>query len=636
MRFTYVFRNCIFALSIVVLFSVSNVSTAQNSLYNEAPMLRERVESEGLPSVDERMPIIPVILQPTEVVGTYGGELNVLRADLSASSVGQIIGYEPLLRWDSQWIRPLDNLAQSIDVSDDVTTFTIHLREGVRWSDGELFTATDVLFAFQSILLNPEIRRSPPLWLRSSGQVPEVEQVDEYTVVFRFAAPNGLFLLRLANNSGADLVRFPQHYLSQFHPEFNEDIDATVAAEGFDNWVSLFEARTGVMNTELPVLSAWMVVDIGETIVAERNPYYWKIDNDFNQLPYIDRIVFKQVDSVDAFSEAIAPASDDVATLVFDDEFTQFSVYDADTSQMTSVVLISSNSTALALGLNLNHLDPILQTAFGNENVRIALSHALNRERMVNEIFDGNSQPYQVAPRPESPFFSEEMAHQYTEYDVALANQLLDEAGYAERDADNFRLDSDGNRITFALSTENTGTTFAILSQVVEDWQAIGIDVSLNILDDAGVEEYNNGLFSMSHDAYVSEAVGGLDVMLQPSYYFPFHPFASFYASGWANWNINPPLGMPVEPPAAIQRQMELYAELQTTTDAEQQAALMTEILDIATEEFLVIGTVLASDTHLLTTANLRNVPAFMPRAFDYPAPAPSNPSQFFIDVQGS
>lgn len=464
----------------------------------------------------------------------------------------------------------------------------------------------------------------------------EIEQVDDYTLIFKFAAPNGLFTLRLANNAGSDLVRFPKHYLSQFLPEFNEELDAVVAEAGFDNWVRLFESKIDGLNLDLPVLTAWKVTEVGETVIAERNPYYWKIDTDFNQLPYIDRIVFKGIDSLDAFSEAITP-SEGVATLVFGDEFNQFSINNANLSELTSVVLTSSNSTSMALGLNLNHPDPVLQTAFGNKNVRIALSHAIHRARIIDEVYSGNSQPYQVAPRPESPFFDEAMAYQYTEYDVALANQMLDEAGYAERDAENYRLDSDGNRITFAFETSNTaGATFSILTRVVEDWQAVGIDVSLKVLSPEENQASNERLFSAAHDTYVSEAVGGLDVILQPSYYFPLHPFASFYASGWANWNVSPPLGMPIEPPPAIQRQMQLYAELQTTTDANQQALLMAELLQIAQEEFMVIGTVLAPDGRLLTSANLRNVPLFMPRAFDYPAPAPSNPSQYFIDTQGS
>lgn len=121
-----------FRLFFVVLsfcMAVFSSATAQ-SLYNEAPMLTERVERGELPPADERLPIVPVILQPVEKVGSYGGELTILRADVATPGVATIIGYEPLVRWDSQWIRPLNNLAQSIEVSDDATTFTMRLREG--------------------------------------------------------------------------------------------------------------------------------------------------------------------------------------------------------------------------------------------------------------------------------------------------------------------------------------------------------------------------------------------------------------------------------------------------------------------------------------------------------------------------
>lgn len=622
----------ILAIFTILLVPVS----AQGSFYTEAPLLAERVASNMLPPVDERLPMLPMVLRPEEMVGTYGGTLVVLKSSIEESGLGSVIGYEPLMRWDSQWLRPLENLAQSVEASDDATTYTLHLRQGVRWSDGEPFTADDIVFAFQSVLLNPEIRRSAPLWLRSGGEVAALEKVNDYTVVFRFKAANGLFLLRLANNAGSDLTRYPRHYLEQFQPEFNADIEALVAREGYTSWVDLFNARVDLRNLELPVLSAWQLVEVGETLVAERNPYYWKIDTNFNQLPYIDRVIFKPVESLDALAAAI-PTEDDQAVLVFDDEFPNFSIYDADITALKSITLISANSTRLALGLNLNHPDPVLHAALGDKNFRIGLSHAINRQHIVDEVFGGNSQPYQVAPRPESPFFNEQMAYQYTEYDLDLANQLLDDAGYANRDPEGYRLGLDNTRISFAFETgEASGITTRILSRVVADWQAVGVDVRLEIMDDDANEEYNNKLFGGAQDAYLSEAVGGLDVIMQPTYYFPFHPFASFYASGWANWNINPPLGMPIEPPESIKRQMSLYAQLQTTVDADEQAALMSELLQIAADEFLVMGTVLDPNHHLLASRNLANIPAIMPRAFDYPAPAPSNPAQYFINTQGN
>ncbi len=618
-------------LLIIILVLIAGVSVnAQEGFYNEAPILAEQVANGELPAVDDRLPSLPMVIQPGDQVGNYGGTLVVLQSSIESAALNNIIGYEPLMRWDSQWLRPLENLAQSIEASSDATTYTLRLRQGVRWSDGAPFSADDIVFAFESVLLNTEIRQSAPLWLRSGGQPATLEKLDDYTIVFRFSASNGLFPLRLANNAGSDLTRYPRHYLEQFHPGFNPDVQTLVTGEGYATWVDLFRARSETRNLELPVLTAWQIAEVGETILAERNPYYWKIDTNFSQLPYIDRIVFQAVQSLDEYSTLIQP-QDMQSVLVFDDAFSEFSVYEADGEAMRSVNLVSSNSTNLALGLNLTHPDPVLQAAFVDKNFRIGLSHAIDRQRIVDEVFGGNSQPYQVAPRPESPFFNEQMAYQYTEYDPELANQILDDAGYAGRDTDGFRLGLNGERIHFSLqTTSSSATTRAILDTVAAGWQAVGIDVVVDDFQDRN-DDYTGLIFGGAHDTYLSEAVGGLDVIMQPSFYYPFHPFASFYASGWANWNITPPLGMPVEPPDSVKRQMELYAQIQTTINPDEQALLMTELLQIATDEFLIMGTVLDPNDHLLVSENLRNVPAIMPRGFDYPAPAPSNPAQFYI-----
>ncbi|MCI0712786.1 MAG: ABC transporter substrate-binding protein [Chloroflexi bacterium] len=609
-------------------------TSAQSSFYNEAPMLTERVANGELPTVDERLPLVPLVISPVEQVGTYGGTLTVPVANIESTvRPSRFVGYESLVRWDPQWLRVIPNIAQTVDTSEDSTTYTFQLREGIRWSDGELFTADDIMFWYEAVLSNPELTPRPPNWLSTDGVPVAVEKINDLTVKFTFAQPNGLFLFELANSLGTAPTTHPSHYLQQFHPDYNPSVDELVAEHGVADWIELFGSMTDSSNLAKPTLGAWIVVERGETIVAERNPYYWKVDTDFNQLPYIDRLVFVEVGDIAAYEAAIA---DSDAHLAFSDEFATFAITDASVSDVREITLISSNSTSLVLGLNLTHPDPVIRAFFQNKDVRIALSHAINRQRIIDEVFGGEGEPYQLAPRPESPYFNERMAYQYTEFDLELANELLDQAGYAERDSEGFRVNGEGMRLTFQLQANAVpeAESVVIMQLVSEDWQAAGIDVTVDVFTNERTDEYNGLLFAGQHYNYSSEGVGGLDVILEPAYYFPVHPFASFYASGWGYWYRDSSSEQAVEPPAPVQQQMALYNELKTSHDPETQVNLMRQILEIAADEFLVIGTVLDPNGVMLISGNLHNVPLLIPQAFTYPTPAPTNPAQYYIDLQ--
>jgi peptide/nickel transport system substrate-binding protein len=127
----------------------------------------------------------------------------------------------------------------------------------------------------------------------------------------------------------------------------------------------------------------------------------------------------------------------------------------------------------------------------------------------------------------------------------------------------------------------------------------------------------------------------GMSVLSDPRYYFPFNG-NSMYAPAWQMW-YNNPTGVgaafrPEEPPAAAKQQMALFDQIRATGDNDKQQQLMKEILDIAVEEFYVIGISTQADGFGIVKNNMRNVPSTMPWSWIYPHPAPNNPSQFFYE----
>ena len=165
------------------------------------------------------------------------------------------------------------------------------------------FTADDIMFWYNDIVLNEDITPALPNWLIVNDEFVVMEKIDDYTIKFSFVAPYGLFLQRLATPDGSDMMEFPEHYVKQFHADYNtENLDAMVAEEGHPSWVELLQSKTATRanngpawtNPDLPVIYAWRITepaggDVARA-VSERNPYYWKVDTEGNQLPYIDRI----------------------------------------------------------------------------------------------------------------------------------------------------------------------------------------------------------------------------------------------------------------------------------------------------------------------------------------------------------
>jgi peptide/nickel transport system substrate-binding protein len=287
-------------LLLIVLLVLTTFGFAQDSFYQQAPMLAERVAAGELPPIDERMPNNPVLITPYESVGVYGGTWNMALVNRDNTGFRRIVGFDNLVRWNPNWTGVIPNVAQSYEVSDDATTYTFRLRQGMHWSDGAPFTADDILFWYDAVLNNSELTPN------GNGGL-TVEKLSDVEVVFRFDKPQGLYLQDLSSFTGTDITRFAKHYAAQFHPDFNPDVAQLVAEAGVETWVDLWNMKTAHIGVGVPTLNAWVVETArfeanaeGEAIVrAVRNPYYWKIDTEFNQLPYIDVIEFKVVTSID-------------------------------------------------------------------------------------------------------------------------------------------------------------------------------------------------------------------------------------------------------------------------------------------------------------------------------------------------
>ncbi|SFC48987.1 peptide/nickel transport system substrate-binding protein [Streptomyces aidingensis] len=614
----------------------------------EAPMLAERVKAGELPPVEERLPENPLVVTPTEQIGVYGG---TWRTAITGTGDGpwlhRTIGYEPLLRWTRDWTGTELNLAESITPNADASEFTVQLRKGTRWSDGTPLTTADVDFGYQHVLLNRDLTQGHPAALALGEDPAELEIIDDWSFIVRFTGPNPMFMTNMARHWDGDrLVSFPRHYLEQFHGEFAEDAGSKAKAAGYNTWQEYFNFLGNDWsvlwtNPDLPSLKAWVVIDpIDKGTVGrfERNPYFFKVDPDGSQLPYLDEVRYDIVPDPETMLLRAQNGDFDFHSRHFNSLENKPVLADSQEQGNYSILDYEGTySTEMLISLNLNHEDEAVREVYSQKDFRVALSHAINREELINAVWQRQGEPHQPAPVAESEYYDEEFAKQFTEYDPEKANQILDDLGYDQRDGEGYRLRPDGERIsvTVAVAEDALVTVWVQAMELVTGhWEAVGIKATV---DPMPRENFEVKLGDNQFDASVWIGDGGRgDEILAPLWYFPHSLNAgSDYARQWSNWyrtRGQGPEAETEEPPEAPKKQMELYDQLLTEPDEAKRDELFREILQISKEQFYCIGTVRVNSTYAIVSNNLKNVGGPMPEAAAYNTPAPATPEQWYFE----
>lgn len=302
----------------------------------EPPVLQAQVAAGELPPIDERIPAEPFVVGPGVYLdeeyldwedGRYGGTLN--SASLGSSGFLNIVG-STILRSPGQTTEAsTPNVVSEFESSDDYTTFTFKLRDGLRWSDGEPVTSEDVRFAMEDIYGSAEANRPAPSWLYARGDpskaLATLTVEDETSFVLTFAEPYGQFVADLNSwiPSYAELIK-PAHYLKQFHADYADpaELAALVAESGRNDWQALLESKDAShwdigepRALGLPTLNPWILAESGENVtVFERNPYFWQVDASGHQLPYVNEVVVNRVVDTDARTNAVLAGQVSIAS----------------------------------------------------------------------------------------------------------------------------------------------------------------------------------------------------------------------------------------------------------------------------------------------------------------------------------
>ncbi len=614
---------------------------AQIRNYVEAPMLSQKVRAGSLPPVEQRLPLDPFVVTPHQRAGVYGGAWRVgVLGSGDGTGLLRMVGYDGMMSWRPDWSETTPNIASRVDVNATGSEYVFHLRKGMKWSDGEPFTAEDVVFGMLDLTLNKELQPLLPAWYRPGGEAPEIVALDPSTVRFRFKSGMSLFLDYLSTAEGQEVGLYQKRYCSQLLPKHNPNADAEAKAAGFPSWVERVIQRCGRRErserwseANRPTLNAWVVekpyVAGATEVVLVRNPYYWKVDTEGRQLPYLDRVV-----------ATIAPNVEKLTLLAMNGEIDMQDrhigsrqnrrILDVAKSRgnFRFYELTPSASNTAVISFNGNHADPKLRQVFGSKDFRIGVSHAIDRQAIIQLIYQGASSAAQVGPPPGSPLHNAALSSQYLDHDLAKARAAFDRTPGLRR-AENGRYTfDDGSPLAATIDVVAAVYPEAvnILDMIRTDLAKLGFDLRINQLDRLTFTlryEANN------FDAQVWGGDGGLDPILVPRWYFPSDD-ESRWAPLWALWYIDRENPRAETPPAPVREQMELYQALLRSPKLGDRLNLMGQILEITRNQFPVIGISLPEKGYGIVRNDFHNVPDQMPFAWSYPNPGPARPEQFF------
>jgi peptide/nickel transport system substrate-binding protein len=432
----------------------------------------------------------------------------------------------------------------------------------------------------------------------------------------------------------------PAHYLKQFHPKYvgKEEADRKAKAAGFDGWLSYLKNRWDWrLNTDLPVLGPWKTVTPinTPTWVLERNPYYYGVDSEGNQLPYIDRITMGLAENLEVVNlRAIAG---------------QYDFMERHTSLGKLPVFLENRTKGnytVHLDPALNGGDAVLHTNQAYEadpeiakwiltrDFRRALSMGIDRDQLNETFWLGVGTPGSVAPSesaPENP--GPEWRKKWSVLDVKQANQLLDKIGLSKKDGEGYRLRTDGKgRLRIELQTiAGAFINFAQVAEMIkEQWRKIGIQTDVKDLER---NLFFTKIANNEHQIAIFINDGSEQIYLYPRYALPVdpiqcplgHPIARWYASDGTQ-------GKPPKDPELL-RALELFKSA-PGKKAPERRKIAQEIWKILVDGQFSIGTVGLSPAVMgvrIVSKRMGNIPARQVNAQHARTPCSSHPATFFF-----
>lgn len=352
-------------------------------------------------------------------------------------------------------------LAESWSFSRDARTVTVKLRSGVRWSDGTPFTADDVLFTFNEVASNTQLRANQAATLTVAGVPLRFEKVDDLTFRVFSSRPYGAVLQALTFSP-----ILPRHKLASFRPKDDP--------QGFSRaWATNTDPKE-IVGTGSYVLQSYTV---DQKVTLVRNPTSWRRDAQGNTLPYFDRLEYLIIrDPNLQVAQFQAGNLDSVA--ITGAQFPDLKRQEVAGARIRVLKGVTIFTSPPHWAFNFDAKNPELAQLFRNLNFRKAMQFALNRERILNDIYNGlASLPgHGVAP---GTFFYYDTRSYLGRFNLQSAAVALDGLGL-RRGPDGVRRFPSGNLLEFTLTHASDSSVFPPIAAILQnDLRQIGVKLNL-------------------------------------------------------------------------------------------------------------------------------------------------------------
>ncbi|MBT9371312.1 ABC transporter substrate-binding protein [Rhizobium sp. CSW-27] len=472
--------------------------------YSEPDWVVEKFEKTGkLPPLKERLPEEPLVYKTGNMpdgIGVYGDTMRHViggRPEGWNYMAGQNQGWggidialsecltrtAPLFQVDAKDTEPLPNLARSWEWAADGHKLTMHLVKGAKWSDGVAFTADDVMFYWEDGVLDPNVS---PLGGGASpeafGEGTTLRKVDDYTVEWTFkAAFPKQYLYTMAY---PNFCPGPAHILKPQHPKYSKNT--------YNQFKNAFPPE--YMN--MPVMGAWVPVEYrpDDIIVMRRNPYYWKVDEKGQQLPYLNEMHYKLSTWADRDVQAVA-GSGDISNLEQPENFVASLKRAAEPSAPARLAFgprligysLLMNFSANGWG-SPDEREQAVRELNRNLEFRQAVTSAIDRKAVGDSLVKGPFTAIYPGGLSSGTSFYDRASTVYYPYDLEEAKATLKRIGLVDTDNDGFvnfpKGTAGGRNVEIVLLVNNSYTTDKSLAEgLVGHMAKLGIRVIINALD---------------------------------------------------------------------------------------------------------------------------------------------------------
>lgn len=581
----------------------------------EVPMLAERVRSGALPSIRDRLPLEPAIVDlesQGKKEGRHGGQLRLLMGKPKDTRMMFVYGYARLISFDAS-LQFVPDILHSFEVRDG-REFTLRLRKGHKWSDGHPFTSEDFRYYWEGIATNKEMsRRGVPQILLVENQPPKFEVINKTTVRYTWHKPNRQFLPWLAGSRPLQIYR-PAHYLKRFHIKYRSktEIDTLVESEHRRDWVDLHSSRDRwyeMNNVDMPTLQPWVNITPSPAIryVFTRNPFYHRVDASGRQLPYIDRVIMSLGETKMIPAKAGSGEADLQARYVRLDHYTFLK--EGDDRHGYSVELWKrAQGSRMALYPNLNTSDLEWRELLRDVRFRRALSLAVDRHEINQVVYYGLAREANNTILPQSPLYQPHLKTQWSEFDIKRANALLDEIGLTERNEDGWRLMNGGRPLIITVDTAGESTEQVDVLELIHDsWFKIGVKLHTRPSQrEVFRKRIVAGQTNMSVWSGISNGIP--TASMSPEELAPINKYQLQWPQWGLWWQTGGKSGEQPELPEAV-RLGNLYRRWLSAESDDEQIEIWREMLDIHADQVFSIGIVNGTLQPVVVSNRLRNVP---------------------------